>query len=869
MRSHTLCSSLLILLSIPLPASAVMRTAPAASRRLSVRGVLKLEVEPKAVRLIGRGSTARLVLTAHRTDGTVLDVSRAVRPELEGKAAAISPDGRLIARAEGRATVRYRLGARTAEAVVTVAGTSAPRPLSYVHDVFPLFSRAGCSQGTCHGNANGKGGLKLSLRGQDPRADYEAIVRAAGGRRVNRAEPERSLILTKPSGAVPHQGGLRFKTDSDDYRALARWIAEGARSDVETAPAVVRLSVFPAERVLYAASGGKPSAEAASGVVQQLRVTAHYGDGTAQDVTGLASYESSDAKVAVSPEGLVEALSGGEAGINVRYGGLMQSSRLTFVPRRPPFAFRPFPVRNDVDQHVLNKLRTVRVQPSPVCDDSTFIRRAYLDTLGFPPTPEEVRAFLEECDRETAAQRRTADAQRPAANAESRPPAWNARARLVDRLLQRPEFADFWTVKWADLLRAEERSLDPRGMQAFYRWLREGFAKNKPLDQFVRELLTATGTTYDQPATAYFRRTRSPDLLAENTAQLFMGVRLSCAKCHNHPYDQWKQTDYHSMAAYFVRVGRETKYKPRRQRFDAEEINGDEILVVKSAGEWNNPATGQPLPPVMLSDPSSAPAAGAPDRRAALAAWLTRPDNPFFAKAMANRIWYHLMGRGIVDPVDDFRESNPPSNIPLLEALARDFSARRFDLRHLVGTIMKSSTYQLSSVPNALNEADQKYFSHAIPTRLTAEQMLEAIGTVTGASEEFSGYPAGTRVTQVVPTWQPHPFLRLFGQPPRETVCECERSTDATLGQSFELIAGRLIDSRLRAADNRLARLLASGKSPADLVTELYLAAYARYPSRDELKVGLAHLQAAKDRRAALEDLAWGLMNTQEFLLRH
>ena len=850
MRSLTLYTSLLaILVGGPAAHSAVGRSAPVSSHIAAKPAVRKLEIEPKTLRLAGRGSAARFVVTAHRADGTVLDVSRAVRPTLAGEAASLSADGRVTARADGRSTVRFRLGKAVADAVVEVTGVSRPRPLSYTHDVFPIFTRAGCSQGICHGNASGKGGLKLSLRGQDPAADYEVIARAGGARRVNRADPGRSLVLMKPSGAVPHQGGFRFGTDSEEYRTIARWIAEGARSDAQTAPAVVRLSVFPSERVLYAVSPRR------AGTTQQLRVTAEFADGTTKDVTRLACYESSDEKITIRTDGLVEAPEGGEAGVNVRYGGLMETSRLTFVPERPAFTFRPFPVRNYIDLHVLNKLRTVRVQPSAPCDDSTFIRRAYLDAVGFPPTPEEARAFLAECKAERSEG--------------AKPVAFTARARLVDRLLERPEFADFWTMKWADLLRAEERSLDPEGMRAFYGWLREGFRRNKPLDQFVRELLTATGSTYDQPATAYFRRTRSPDELAENTAQLFMGVRLACAKCHNHPYDQWKQADYHAMAAYFARVDRETKYKPRRQRFDAKEINGDEILVVKAAGEWNNPDTEQPQQPVMLGDPSSAPAKDAADRRAALAAWLTRPDNPFFARSMANRIWYHLMGRGIVDPVDDFRESNPPTNIPLLDALAHDFAFRRFNLKYLVATIMKSGAYQLSSVSNPLNESDRKYFSHAVPTRLTAEQMLEAIGGVAGAPEEFAGYERGTRVTQVVPTWQVHPFLRLFGQPPRESVCECERNGDATLGQSFELISGRLIDSRLRSSDNRLSRLLASAKPPAEMAAELYLAAYARYPSVAETKVAVAYLEKAKDRRAALEDLAWGLMNTKEFLLRH
>jgi len=721
------------------------------------------------------------------------------------------------------------------------------RPLSYTHDVFPIFAKAGCSQGACHGNANGKGGLKLTLRGQDPAPDYDAIVHAGGGRRINRTDPGRSLVLMKPSGAMGHLGGVRFSTDSLEYATLSRWIAEGCRSDLDAAPALARLDVLPPERVLYAARGAR------TGTSQQLRVTAHFADGTTRDVTRLACYESSDEKVSVSAGGLASAPDGGEAGVNVRYGGLMKTSRLTFVPPRST-AFTPFPSRNIVDQHVLNKLRTVRISPSLVCDDATFIRRAYLDVLGFPPTPEEARAFLAECDAERSAQQ---------------PHAFKSRDRLVDRLLQRPELNDFWAMKWADLLRAEERSLDPQGMRALYGWLRESFAANKPLDQFAREMLTATGSTYEQPATAYFRRTRSPDLLAENTAQTFMGVRLGCAKCHNHPYDRWKQADYHSMAAYFARLGRETKHQPRRQRFDAEEINGDEILVLRSAGEWTNPGSGEALKPVMLGDPSSVPAETAADRREALAAWLTRPDNPFFAKAMANRVWYHLTGRGIVEPVDDFRESNPPSNIPLLDALTRELVESRFDMRHLLATILKSSTYQLSSEATTANEADEKYFSHALTPRLTAEQMLEAIGGVTGAPEEFAGYPRGTRITQVVPTWQPHPFLRLFGQPPRESVCECERSGEATLGQSFELIGGRLIDSQLRASENRLGRLLASGKRPAEMVSELYLAAFSRNPDAEEAKTAAGYLEAAKDRRAALEDLAWGLMNTKEFLLRH
>lgn len=832
-----LCTTIGVLAALPAVAAS-RKPAPAPASN----AVMRLEVEPRQATLDGQGTAAVFVVTATLADGRALDVTPVLRPVVSGGAVRLTEDGRVEAKADGRATLTYRFRGREATASVEVTHGAQPQPLSYLRDVYPIFSKAGCSQGVCHGNANGKGGLKVSLRGQEPAADYDVWVHAGGGRRVNRQEPARSLLLQKATATVPHGGGLRFKPDSEMYRTLARWIAEGAVSDAETAQPPVDLSVFPAERVLYA--GSLPDRKTL-GTQQRLRVVARYADGRSADVTSVACYESSDADhVPVDGDGTVEAASGGEAGINVRFGGLMRTAHLTFVPERPAFAFQAFPVRSYIDELVLAKLKTVRIQPSALCDDSAFLRRAYLDALGIPPTVEEAKAFL--ADRSP-----------------------DKRDRLVDALVLRPEFADFWVVKWADLLRAEERSLDPEGMKEFYGWLRESFRQDKGLDQLVRELLTATGNSYDHPATAYYRRTRSPELLAETTAQLFLGVRVSCAKCHNHPYDRWKQTDYHSLAAYFSRVDHENKYKPRRQRFDAEEINGDEIVVLNSTGEHKNPATGQPAPPLMLGDPASAPAPSDPDRRTALANWLTRPENPFFARAMANRIWYHLMGRGVVDAVDDFRDSNPPSNAPLMEALARDLSTHKFSLRHLAATILKSSTYQLSAAPTPLNEGDERYFSHAVPSRLTAEQLLEAVAGVTGAPDAPTGYPRGTHITQVVPTAQVNPFLRLFGQPARETVCECERSSETTLGQSFELVGGRLIDAKLRDPQNRLTRLLAAKTPPAAMVEELYLAAYARPPQPDEQRKAAAYLETAKDRRAALEDLTWALINTKEFLLRH
>jgi hypothetical protein len=711
-----------------------------------------------------------------------------------------------------------------------------------------VFSKAGCNQGICHGNANGKGGLKISLRGQDPAPDFEVLVRGGGGRRIHRSDPTRSLLLAKPSGGVPHLGGIRFAVNSLEYRTLLRWIEEGATSDLANAPELVRLTVTPTRQVLYAGP------RAGSGKAVQLRVTASFADGTSQDVTKLACYESSSDGVSVDHDGLAQSPGGGEAGINVRYGTKMQTVQLVFVPaNRKAFSASSLPIRNYVDRLVLQKLQLVRIPPSSVADDSTFLRRACIDGLGFTPEPAETISFLNECRDERS---RT-----------GAPVAWQARAALVDRILARPEFTDFWVMRWADLLRAEERTFDPQGMPLFYAWMRESFGAGRGLDQWVRTVLTSTGSTYDNPAGFYYRRTRTPDLLAENTAQLFMGVRMGCARCHNHPYDRWKQNDYHSLAAYFARVVRETKYKPRRMRFDAEEIHGDEIIACGTSGEWYNPTTGQSLPPKMLDDVRSVPAEGQ-DRRVALAEWLTRPDNPYFARLMANRIWAAYIGRGIVDPVDDFRDSNPPSNAPLLAALTQELIDSKFDLRAVTRTIMNSATYQLSSIPTAANRQDENYFSHVQARRLSAEQLLETMSVATGAPGDYPGYARGTRITRVVPTWQPNSFLRVFGQPPRETVCDCERSGEATLAQSFELISGRTIDAMLRVENNRLKPPPEPG-NPAWTVEELYLAALCRYPTAAEARLAAETARKDPGGRKWREDLCWVLMNTREFLLRH
>ncbi len=745
--------------------------------------------------------------------------------------------------------------------------TAAPKPApaeftpSYRYDVLPLLSRAGCNQGTCHGNAEGRGGLKLSLKGEDPEGDAAILVRHGGSRRINRLEPGRSLLLLKATSTVPHGGGMRFNTTSAEYRAVAAWIAAGAPVDPPTEPDLVRLEVSPGDRILI-----EPQRTV------RLSVRARFSDGTTRDVARLAYYNTGDPNLEVSPDGVVTARQPTDATVLVGYADQMENVRITLVPARKEFAWTALPAFNWIDEVNDRRLKLLRLQPSRLTTDAEFARRAYLDTLGRLPRPEEVKTFLEEC----AAERRvsTANNAQGSREAESRR-SLKARTRLVDDLLERPEFDDYWTLKWSDVLRLEERSLDPKGGVAYRDWIRTSLAQKKPLDQFARELLTASGSTYANPATNYYRRTRNPIDLAEGTAQVFMGARLQCAKCHNHPFERWKQDDFYAFAAFFARIERKGEFT-RKDRFDKHELNGEEVIGVATKGEVEHPRTRQVVPARLLSPAIPQPASIQPDatraedRRLALAEWLTAPENPFFARAMVNRIWFHVMGKGLVDPVDDMRASNPPSNPELFEALTKDFVAHGFDLRHLVRTIMNSRTYQVSSEPNVTNSEDERYFSRAIVQRLPAEVLLDAVSDVTGVPENFAGQPKGTRAVQLPPppTKNRHAFLRLFGQHQRESVCECERTNEPTLGQSFALVAGPVIEERVRKPENRLGQLLASGKPDPEIINELYLTALSRTPTAEDLSSARAYIAARTDRRAAYEDLLWVLLNSKEFLLR-
>jgi hypothetical protein len=722
---------------------------------------------------------------------------------------------------------------------VTAKADAATAAVSFRNDAMAVLAKSGCSAGACHGNKNGKGGFKLSLRGQDPDLDYDALTHDQFARRTNALDPEKSLILLKATAQLPHEGGLRFRKDSLEYRILRDWVARGTPRDDGQTPKLTRLEVSPEELVLV---------EPADRV--KIRTTAVFSDGSRRDVSNLAVYEQSTDLAKITADGTVQRVRMGEMAVIVRYLQLQQPVRLTFVPARPNFQWKPIASNNYIDEQIQAKLQTLRMNPSAPADDATYLRRAYLDLLGILPTAAEAKAFV-------------ADA------------AADKRARLVDALFARPEYADFWALKWSDLLRNEERTIDRKGVQRFHRWIRESVETNKPLDMFVRDLLSAKGSTYTNPPANYYRANRDPVTRGEATAQLFLGVRLQCAQCHNHPFDRWTQDDYYGWADVFARVDYKIIENRRTDTNDKHEFIGEQIVFESQKGEVTDPRGDRAVKPLLLS--TEKPIANDQDRLETLAEWVTSPKNPFFARAQVNRIWFHLMGRGLVDPIDDFRPTNPASHPALLDALAKDFISHGYDVRYIIRLIMRSQAYALSSVPNDTNGDDEINYSHVVPRRLTAEQLLDAQHEVAGIPAAFAGYPVGIRAAQIPGVKVSHKkerasqsdqFLVTFGKPARQLVCECERTNETTLGQTFQFISGPEITRIAASPENRLGELIKSGATDAHVIDELYWTALTRPPTADERKVLAEHIAQSSDRRAALEDVMWALLNAKEFVLR-
>ena len=700
--------------------------------------------------------------------------------------------------------------------------------VSFQHDVLAALSRHSCSSGACHGSPTGKGGFRLSLRGFDADLDAGTLIREDFSRRVNRLRPEESLLLAKPLMTTPHGGGRRLTKGDPAYKILRDWIAQGCQPDSAGAPRCVGIEVTPRVREFPTPL-----------VAEQLAVTARFSDGGQRDVTHLAVFSSSDEEVAaVSPTGQVSGKQRGEATILVRYLDHLDTAAYTLLGEAPGFVWPNPPARNYIDEQVFAKLRKLQIPPAELCSDQEFVRRVFLDLIGLLPTPAEAASFTANTDP-------------------------HKRDQLIDALLERPEYADFWALLWADLLRVKSGRLGAPAAFKLHRWLVASVAKNRPYDAIARDLLAASGGTLANPPANFYRAAGDANDCGETIAQLFLGIRIQCAKCHNHPFDRWSQQNYLGLGAFFARVGR----KPS--------ASADEIFVYSlPQGEALHPRTGKPAPPWLPGIDVAARSQPDEDRRLLLARLLATGENRQFAEVAANRIWARAMGRGIVDPVDDFRPSNPPSHGPLLAALADDFVRGGFDQKQLLRTILRSRVYQLSGQTNPLNRRDEKYFSHARSRLLTAEQLLDALCQVTESPESFLGLPAGTRAGQIPSPELGGHFLSVFGKPARDTACECERGGEPKLTHSLQLISGDLIGEKLAAPHSRLSRLLHDApdrKSPelAAVVTEFYYAALSRPPQADELLAAVQYVQDAPDKRSGLEDVVWALLNSKEFLFQH
>src|SRR4051812_5569128 len=688
----------------------------------------------------------------------------------------------------------FRLPAVIAFALVS-ADVSAAGPPTFERDVQPILTRFGCNAGACHGKARGQNGFALSLLAYDPDSDYAALTEEARGRRVFPADPAFSLVLLKASGEVPHGGGKKLPKDHFGYRLLKGWTAAGCPRAPAGAPRLVGIAVSPAERVLT------------FGAEQKLTVTARYSDGSTADVTHLAAFQSNDAVVAaVDADGTVKAGPlPGEAAVMARFMNhfAVVNVLIPLPGAVDPAVYAKLPRKNFIDGLVWAKLQRLGVTPSAPASDATFHRRAFLDVIGRLPTPDETRAFL----ADTSADKRI---------------------KLIDRLLERPEYADWWASKWADLLRPNPYRVGMKAVFNLDAWLRESFRQNKPYDRFVNELLTAQGSTWRNGAAVVFRDRREPDEITTMVSQLFLGVRLDCARCHHHPFEIWSQDDFYSLAAYFSRLGH------KGAGISPPISGGEEVIFTKPTGSVKHPVSGKELPPRPLFGRA---ADVTPDRdpREVLADWVTSPDNPYFAKVIVNRVWADLMGRGIVDPVDDLRATNPPSNGPLLDALAIDFRKNGYDLKKLIRTIAGSYVYGLSTAPNDRNVGDARNYSRHYRQRLRAEVLLDAVTDITGVPEQFAATPPGTRAMQVWTARSPSIFLDSFGRPDPNQDPPCERTSDTTVVQALHLMNAPNLHRKVTADDGRAAKLAASKKSVPEIIEELYLLTYGRKPTESEV----------------------------------
>ena len=796
--------------------------------------IVALRVYPPVVQLDSARDRQRVIIQGERSDGVTLDLSAEAKVSIGDAAlAAVDPVSsgdqrptpvvRPLADGETKLTIECR-GLKQ-ELPVKVINAKANPALSFRLDVMPVFARGGCNMGSCHGAARGKDGFRLSLFGFDPAGDYQRITREMPGRRIDLGDPASSLLIQKAIGGVAHTGGKRFSLESDLAQTLVRWIEAGAQDDLEggaKVPALTGLTLYPPESLL---EGSKAS--------QQLVAVATFADGTDRDVTDLVWYSSSNAgSAAVAEDGSVTSGRRGEAFLMARYDTITVGVPTVVIPEGLAFQFPESEGNTWIDNLVDAKLKSLRISPSSVCDDEVFLRRVTLDLTGLLPTAAERAEFLAD-------------------------PSSGKRLQVIDKLLQRKEFVDLWVMKWAEILqiRSQGNDVSPKGALLYHQWLDRRIAANQPIDQMVRDLLVASGGTFDNPPTNYFQLERNTLKLTENIAQAFLGMRIQCAQCHNHPFDRWTMDDYYGFAAFFPQLQRKRAEDPR-----------ETIVFDSGGGAVKHPVSGQNVSPKFLG--GDAPRVKTEDRRQALADWVVDQENPFFAKRIVNLVWAHFLGRGIVHEPDDFRVSNPPVNGPLLDELARRFVSSGWDFRGLVRDITASKTYQRSCDPNDSNRLDTTNFSHAAVRRIRAEVLLDILAQVTETTNKFPGLPDGARAVQVADGRTTTYFLTTFGRATREDVCSCAVSMDPSLSQALHLLNGDVANDRIRQG-NLIGQWIEEKLTDTEIVDRLIIRCYGRKPIERERIELVADLQSKADRKQALEDIFWALLNSPEFIFNH
>lgn len=784
-------------------------------------GPVEVNVFPSEIKLQTIRDRQSIVVQAKMPDGITIDVTDRAIIDLEDASKADVAGAIFTPKSNGETRALVKFEGHEVTVPVSVEKADVDPPVSYRLDVVPIFMRAGCNTGSCHGAARGKDGFMLSLFGYDPDGDYQRLTRELSGRRIDLALPGECLLIEKSTGTVPHSGGKRIEIGDEYYDTLLRWLQAGAKPDVGEVPVVESIELFPNEGVLNG-----------EGTTQALTVLAHYSSGDTRDVTSLAVFSTNnDNSASVSPDGTVTAAKRGEAFVMARFDTHTVGSHFVVLPKDLEFEWANPEEANYVDTLINDKLQKLRINPSQLCTDEEFLRRASLDICGVLPTESEYEAFVNDADPKK-------------------------RENLVDRLLDRKEFVELWVMKWSELLRVRSTNrVSYKSMLLYYDWLKERVSSNVPIDQMVREILMAKGGTFANAATNYYQDETDTLKVAENVAQVFMGMRIQCAQCHNHPFDRWTQDDYYGFAAFFSQIGRKRSEDSR-----------ETIIYNRGSGDVKHPVDARVMAPKFLG--GEAPETKGKDRREVLAGWLASSENPYFATNLANIVWAHFFGKGIVEPVDDVRVSNPPVNEALLDALGTKFTEYNYDFKQIVRDICNSRTYQLSTATNATNATDETNFSHASIRRVRAEVLLDIISQVTDADDKFKGLPQGARAVQIADGNTTNYFLTAFGRATRETVCSCEVKIEPNLSQALHLLNGTTIETKVRNG-KVVPNLLAEKMTPEDVIRNIYVRCLTRNPTEQELEQLARNVNARENKNLALEDVFWAVLNSQEFVFNH